>query len=84
LALLVFEPKTFAHFPDKSAVLKGRIQWVELRYDLTEFLGFLDQVMTLLSGASPRHTPNCPYEAYVSRRVAHMFAPDESLTSVAD
>lgn len=74
LALLVFEPGSFAHHKDKTADLSGRIRWVDLPHDPAAFHAFLAEVMQLLNGPAPTHSRECTYSAYVSRRMEMLAA----------
>lgn len=65
LGLLVFEPDTFRVEENRSANLKGSLNWIEIERDDEAFMEFLSEVLNLLEQPSPPpHDPDCDFCTY--------------------
>lgn len=65
LGLLVFQPEWFANEGGGKGALAGHLTWVEIRRDDPSFLGFLDEVVSVLDQPEPPEaTPACPWCDY--------------------
>jgi len=65
LGLLCFDPQRMLEHDEFSLELAGPATWLECPVDEAEFLGFIDEVMTILeSPNAPTPDPKCTYCAY--------------------
>lgn len=65
LGLLCVEPVLMDSHPTGQVAYLGEVSWLEIPKDEGAFLGFLDQVLTLLQEPSPpASSPDCAYCSY--------------------
>jgi PD-(D/E)XK nuclease superfamily len=65
LGLIVFEPSAFLKSRSYSASLTGDVNWVEIPRNDSQFLAFLDEVLSILELPNPpRSFPTCQWCQY--------------------